>query len=147
MTFVLDVNALLAIADESHVFHELIHKWFRVKRGSKWATCPLTENGFVRILSQPNYRGGPFSAGEAIDTLRAMKEGIVQEHVFWPDSVSVTDENTIRGGRVAGPKQVTDVYLVALALRQGGRLVSFDQRVAWQAVEGATAELVVTPQT
>ncbi len=76
-----------------------------------------------------------------------MKADTAQKHVFWPDDFSITDDALIRSTRIAGPNQITDVYLVALALRQGGCLVTFDRRVAWQAVKGATADIVVVPTT
>lgn len=146
MICLFDVNTLLAIADSSHVFHEAIHTWLRANPNVGWATCPLTENGFVRVLCQPNYRGGPFSASEAIEALRQMKEGNPRRHYFWADSVSLTDEAVVRSSRVVGPQQITDVYLVALAVCQRGQLVTFDRSVAWQAVVGATSASVVTPE-
>ena len=84
-----DINVLIAIADRAHVFHECMHRWLKAHAGETWASCPLTENGFVRILAQPGYRGGPFTAFEAIDALARMKAAPDRRHVFWPDSISI----------------------------------------------------------
>jgi predicted nucleic acid-binding protein len=111
----------------------------------------------IRVLSQPAYRGGTRSPAEAIATLRQMKEThpVKEEHpwkhVFWADDFSVTasrkptDRGAILPERIAGARQVTDVYLAAMALRRGGRLVTFDAGVAWQAVEGGSKTLIEVP--
>ena len=140
-----DINVLIAIIDPAHVFHESIHRWLQIHVGETWATCPLTENGFVRILAQPAYRSGPFTAVEAIDALARMKAVPDRKHVFWSDTISICDGSVVRANRIAGPKQITDVYLAALALRNKGRLVTFDGGVAWQAVAGAEANLITIP--
>lgn len=140
-----DINVLIAIVDPAHVFHESIHRWLQIHLGETWATCPLTENGFVRILAQPAYRGGPFTAVEAIEALARMKAVPDRKYVFWSDTISICDESLVRANRIAGPKQITDVYLAALALRNKGRLVTFDVGVAWQAVAGAEAHLITIP--
>ena len=145
MIWLFDVNVLIAIADSSHVFHEAIHRWLAACRERTWASCPITENGMVRVLSQSAYRGGSRTPGEAIAILRGMKEARPWKHVFWADDFSICDEQVVLADRIAGTRQLTDVYLAALARRRGGRLVTFDAGIAWQAVEGGSAELIQVP--
>ena len=99
----------------------------------------------ARVLSQPAYAGGTRASAEAIVTLRRMKQARPWRHVFWGDDFSVTDEDAIRSERIGGPKQITDLYLAAMARRRGGRLVTFDAGVAWQAVQGGSKELIEVP--
>ena len=100
----------------------------------------------IRVLSQPAYRGGMRTPEEAIATLLRMKEARPWKHVFWAEDFSITDQGAILSERIAGPRQVTDVYLAAMALRRGGRLVTFDAGVPWQAVKGGSRELIEVPE-
>jgi uncharacterized protein len=145
LTWLFDVNVLIAIADSSHIFHQAIHGWLAAAADRTWASCPLTENGMIRVLSQPAYRGGMRTPEEAIATLRGMKEARPWKHVFWAEDFSIADRRAVLSERIAGPKQVTDVYLAAMALRKGGRLLTFDAGVPWQAVEGGSRELIEVP--
>ncbi len=141
MRALFDVNALLAIFDDRHVFHERIRGWWTQHVADGWASCPLTQNGFVRILSQMSYTN-PRSLAEALAVLRA---GVVQpEHAFWPDDISITDPNVFDHSRILGPNKITDVYLLALAFKNGGRLVTFDKGVPIAAVKGAAPEHLVS---
>jgi toxin-antitoxin system PIN domain toxin len=141
MRALFDVNALLALFDDGHVFHERIRTWWAGNVADGWATCPLTQNGFVRVLSQPSYPS-PRPLAEALAVLRA---GVVQpEHEFWPDAISVTDPDIFDHGRTLGPNQITDVYLLALAVKNGGRLVTFDRGLPIAAVKGAGKQHVVS---
>jgi toxin-antitoxin system PIN domain toxin len=139
------VNVLLATTDTEHVFHRSIREWLGAHRGEEWATCPMTENGFVRVSSQPTYRGGTKTPAESIEMLRAMKSARVMRHTFWSDEISLTDASAVNSARLTGHSQIADVYLAALAFRKQGRLVTFDAAVAWHAVIGATAELIEIP--
>jgi toxin-antitoxin system PIN domain toxin len=154
LIWLFDVNVLIAIADPSHIFHDAIHDWLGTATERTWASCPITENGMVRVLSQSSYRGGTRSPAEAIATLRGMKEARPWRHVFWPDDFSIAEtgaghfaggRGAILGERIAGTKQVTDAYLASLALRRGGRLVTFDSGIAWEAVAGGNRELIEIP--
>jgi toxin-antitoxin system PIN domain toxin len=145
LIWLFDVNVLIAIADPSHVFHEAVHAWLADATDQTWASCPITENGMIRVLSQPAYRGGTRTPAEAIATLRRMKEARPWRHVFWSEDFSITDKRVVHSERIAGPKQVTDVYLAAMALRRGGRLVTFDSGVAWQTIKGGSKELIEVP--
>lgn len=133
----LDVNVLLALLDSDHVDHERAREWLEAEIGSGWASCPITENGFVRIISQPRYPS-PVSPSEAADLLD--RASGTAHHQFWPCDLSLLDDSAIDRSRVHGPRQVTDAYLLALAVRHGGRLVTFDRSVVRSAVPEATAD-------
>jgi len=131
----LDVNVLLALLDRDHVDHQRARDWLDAEIASGWAPCAITENGFVRIVSQPRYPN-PISPTEAIRLLRRAPE--TSHHRFWPCEVSVLDDRIVDHERLHGPRQVTDAYLVALATRHGGRSATFDQSVGVGSVHGAT---------
>lgn len=135
--YLLDVNLLIALFDPAHPNHEEAHQWFRTRRKRGWATCPLTINGFVRVVSSPAYPTIEASPAEAVSRLRAFCAGA--DHHFWPDDLSLLDETRFRPALLQGPQQLTDVYLVALAVRNGGRLATFDRTIPWKAVAGAEA--------
>lgn len=133
----LDINVLLALLDSDHVDHRRAHEWLDDEGGSGWASCPITENGFVRIISQPRYPS-PITSAQAIDLLaRARDDG---DHVFWPCDVSLLDPDVVRRDRLHGPRQVTDAYLLALAVAHAGRFVTFDRSLSVSAVLGATED-------
>jgi uncharacterized protein len=134
----LDVNVLIALFDPAHVHHDAAHKWFAASRKYRWATCPLTENAFVRILSNPSYAGQATTMEDAVARLRAFCSG--REHVFWPDSVSLRERGRFRWNHVQGHRQLTDVYLLALAISNQGRLATFDTTISLQAIEGAKGQ-------
>lgn len=146
MTWLFDVNVLLAIADENHVFHTAIHHWLSTQKNKRWATCAITECGFIRVISQPAYRGERREAPAAIRFLRLMKAGADWTHDFWPDSVSITDAAVVNEARVAGPRQITDLYLAALAFSRQSRLVTFDTGIPWHIIPGAGSSLIEIPK-
>ncbi len=122
MRVLFDVNALIALLDEEHVHHQVVHKWWAANKSAGWATCPLTENGLVRIMSQPGYKN-PITTTFAIDLLVEQKDET--DHAFWPDNVSLCDGTFFDPNRILGPKQITDIYLLALAVKNDGRLVEW----------------------
>jgi len=136
----LDVNVLLALLDSDHVHHRRARSWLEAEIEQGWASCPLTENGFVRIVSQPRYPS-PVSVAEAVQRLRAATQ--TAHHRFWPDDLSLLDGDLVDATRIHGPRQVTDVYLLALASRNGGRFVTFDRTIPRSAVPGAEAGALV----
>ena len=133
----LDVNVLLALLDADHIDHTRSHHWLAEACDAGWASCAITENGFVRIISQPRYPS-PVTPAEAVDLLGRARRG--SDHEFWPCEISLLDPAVVDSSRVHGPRQVTDAYLVALALAHGGRFVTFDRSLALSAVPGATGE-------
>jgi toxin-antitoxin system PIN domain toxin len=131
----LDVNVLLALLDSDHVDHVRARKWLSAEIASGWASCAITQNGFVRIVSQPRYPS-PVAPAQAVDLLE--QACTTSYHEFWPCEISVLDGGVIDRNRVHGPRQVTDAYLLALATARGGRFVTFDHSVALSAVPAAT---------
>lgn len=130
----LDVNVLLALLDADHVDHVAARDWLDDEIEAGWASCPITENGFVRVISQPRYPS-PISPSEALTLLDEARAG--GRHAFWPCDVSALDGSIIDRDRVHGPRQLTDAYLLALAVAHGGRLVTFDRSVPMSAVPSA----------
>ncbi len=137
----LDVNVLLALHDPHHVHHGLAADWLDANAAPGWATCPITQNGCLRILSQPDYPN-PRPIHLLLDALG--QSFTSPQHQFWPDDISVMDGQRFRRDRVQGHRQLTDVYLLALAVRQQGRLVTLDARIAMSVVVGAEARHLVT---
>jgi toxin-antitoxin system PIN domain toxin len=137
----LDVNMLLALFDAEHLHHARALAWWTDNRENGWASCPLTQNGFVRIISGDRYQRRRLMS-DAMALLRAQiaRPG----HAFWPDDVSLTDPQRFDHTRVLGPNQITDAYLLALAVKNGGRLVTFDQAIPLSAVRGAEPRHVAT---
>jgi toxin-antitoxin system PIN domain toxin len=133
----LDVNVLIALFDPSHVHHEAAHAWFRTSRRHRWATCALTENAFVRVLSKPAYPGSRTTVEDAASRLRTFCSE--RQHIFWTDSVSVREDGRFRWNHVQGHRQLTDVYLLALAVTNQGQLATFDSTISLRAVDRAVA--------
>lgn len=134
----LDVNVLVALFDADHVHHEIAHDWFADNRPAGWATCPITENGLVRVLTHPAY-------GSTIATVPAILQRFQAfcasgHHQFWPETISVADGALFVPAFIRGHRQLTDVYLLGVAHRNGGRLATFDRTVPVGAVRGADAE-------
>ncbi len=140
MRALLDVNVLISLLDDQHLHHATAKRWFVANVAQGWASCPLSQNGCARILSQPAY-------SNSISTVRAL-EKIAHacqnpEHEFWPDSISLIDSNIACLERIHGPRQLTDIYLLALAVNRGGRLITLDERIPLSAVKGAKPEHLV----
>lgn len=137
MRALLDVNVLIALLDASHAHHERAHGWFGAEQALGWASCPLTENGVVRIMSHPHY--SQIIRRTAIEVIADLRSAIERtDHRFWPDDLSFRDGRFFWPERIQGPKQITDIYLLALAVKNGGRLATFDARISLDAVVGAT---------
>lgn len=137
----LDVNVLIALLDTDHVHHERARQWLVANAAAGWASCPITQNGCLRVMSQPGYPNPlPIAAVAERLALAARHPA----HEFWADEVSLLDPEVVDFERVHGPRQLTDVYLLALAVRRGGRFATFDDRVPLSAVPKAVrSDLVV----
>lgn len=145
MISLLDVNVLVALFDPAHVHHDVAHAWFDTHRREGWATCPLTENGFVRVVSNPAYPGALTTVRDAIERMRRFVDA--EEHTFWPATSSITDRELLSPTHVGGHRQITDVYLLALGVLNGGRLATFDAAIPVDAVHGAASRnLIVVGQ-
>ena len=138
MIALLDVNVLVALFDPEHLHHETAHAWFGRNRRGRWATCPLTENGLIRVLSNASYPGRRTTVEDASARLRIFCSD--RQHVFWPDSVTVCDPGRFRWNHVQGHRQLMDVYLLALSVSNEGRLATFDSTISLKAVQGATLQ-------
>lgn len=134
----LDVNALVALAWDSHVHHASVRAWFAEHGRSGWATCPVTESGFVRVSSNPKVLPSPIGVAAARETLAAMRSA--GAHRFLADDVSLTDADV---PAVAGHRQVTDAHLLTVARRAGLPLVTFDTALV-TLVGGRDVELLRT---
>ena len=134
MRSLLDVNVLIALLDADHASHEHAREWFNRTARDGWASCPLTQNGCVRIMSHPRYPS-PVSVRDGIERLREATAS--SHHEFWPDDVTLLDQRVADAARIHGPRQLTDLYLLALAVRHDGRLVTFDRAIAVSAISGA----------
>jgi hypothetical protein len=137
----LDVNVLIALFDPDHVHHRGATEWLRGNITEGWASCAITQNGCVRIMSQPRYPN-PFTVREIVSRLGEACS--TEHHHFLPGNVSILDSGLIDHTRLLQPKQLTDIYLLALAHEHQCRFVSFDQSIAWECVRGARENSVIT---
>jgi len=141
MRALLDVNVLIALLDSDHSLHARATDWFRGAAPEGWASCPITQNGCVRIMSHPGYPNA-FPIRSVVERLTAATEA--EFHEFWPDDASILDSSLIDASRIHGPRQLTDVYLVALAVQHAGRFVTFDTGIPLAAaIRAKTRHLVV----
>lgn len=122
----LDVNVLVALGWASHAHHDIARSWIERNKASGWATCPITQNAFVRISSNAAFTPDAVEPSVAIQLLHGLTRAA--GHVFWPDDMALT--NLDLSGMIMGHQQVTDVYLLGLAQHHGGRLVTLDQKIA-----------------
>jgi uncharacterized protein len=137
MRALLDVNVLIALLDSDHASHDSAINWFAKHARAGWASCPITQNGSIRIMSNPGYPN-PLPVQAVIERLaEACHQDI---HEFWPDNVSLLDSDVVDSTRIHGPRQLTDIYLLALAVQHEGRLVTFDTGIPIAAVRKATTQ-------
>lgn len=129
---------LIALLDPAHPFHLAAHAWF-ARNGAAWASCAITQNGAIRIMSHPRY-GNP-------DASTAVVAGVVADlcrhegHRFWPCDVSLLDSALVDQRRLGAAAPVTDTYLLALAAQHGGKLATFNRRLVADAVKGGREAL------
>lgn len=134
MRALLDVNVLIALLDQDHSLHRRAREWFGEGARAGWASCPLTQNGCVRIMSHPGY-SNPVPVASV---MRHLREAVADpHHQFWADDISLLDEKLADATRIHGSRQLTDLYLLALAVRHGGRFVTFDATISINAIRGA----------
>ena len=130
--FLLDINVLIALIDPAHVQHDRAHVWFAGRGQKAWATCPITENGVLRIVGHPRYPNSPGSPAAVAELLSAFRQ--LPGHAFWADDLSVFDRKHVSAARLLDSAHVTDSYLLALAQAHGGHLATFDRRIVTDAV-------------
>jgi toxin-antitoxin system PIN domain toxin len=134
----LDVNVLVALFDPDHVHHEPAHRWFADHRSSGWATCPLTENGLLRVLAHPAYSPAAMQPPPMLERLQAFCSS--GGHSFWPDAVSFRDTELFPAVMPPSHRQLTDVYLLGLAVWHDGRLATLDRTIPLSKVRDAKPE-------
>ena len=133
----LDVNVLVALLDADHVHNDRAHGWLRERASGGWASCPLTQNGCIRVMSQPAYPN-PLPPSAVMARLAAATHH--PQHAFWPADISLLDPALIDPSRVLGHRQITDLYLLALAVQHEACLATFDGAIPLSAVHGARPE-------
>lgn len=144
MTFLLDVNVLIALIDPSHIGHDAAHRWFDEEGCAAWATCPMTENGVIHIVGNPKYPNTPGSPAAVAPIVAQFRT--LPGHVFWSDDLSLVGSALIDAQKILTSAQVTDSYLLGLAVAKGGRLATFNRRLSTKAVKGGDAALnVIAP--
>ncbi|MCX6911636.1 MAG: VapC toxin family PIN domain ribonuclease [Verrucomicrobia bacterium] len=122
------------VTGSQHLAHGRAHAWLAQNLGTGWASCPLTENGCLRVLTNPRY-AAPVPALDVLAKLATAKTG--GHHEFWADDLTITDTQVFDRTKWRGHQQVTDTYLLALAVKHSGRLVTFDTGIALDTVRGA----------
>lgn len=137
----LDVNAVIALIDPLHVHHERAHRWFASRGGAPWHTCPLVQNGVVRVVSHPKYSNSQ-PAPVVLASLASLAAR--EDHAFLPDTVSLLD-SSVHTERLLASSQVTDTYLLHLAASNDALLATFDTRLVTAAVPGGKAVLFPIP--
>lgn len=140
MVALLDVNVLIALLDAGHMHHAVATQWLSEHLDRGWASCPLTQNGCIRILSQTAY---PNRAPAAEVAARLTEATGHPAHHFWPDAVSLLTPGLMEWGKLLTGRHITDAYLLALAVKNGGCFVTLDQGIPLAAVQGAHAKNLV----
>lgn len=125
MVGLLDVNLLVALAWPTHVHHDRAHRWFERSRKGGWATCPATQAGFVRIVSNPSFSPHALTPRDAFEHLGRILAA--PGHVFWADDTPLVGSRFLAVAKLVGYRQVTDAHLLAVALRHRGALVTLDR--------------------
>ena len=140
MQALLDINVLIALLDPDHSLHERAREWFSRNAPDGWTSCPITQNGCVRIMARPGYPNA-LPVRPVMERLREATRS--PYHEFWADDVSLLDPRIADASRIHGPRQLTDLYLLALAVHRGGRFVTFDTSVSVSAIKGAEKQHIV----
>jgi toxin-antitoxin system PIN domain toxin len=136
--YLLDVNVLIALIDPTHVQHDRAHDWFAEEGHKAWATCPLTENGVLRIVGSARYPNSPGTPAAVAEILSVLCN--LDGHRFWADDVSLLDSRHIDSARLLDSAQVTDTHLLALARAHDAQLATFDRHLVTDGViDGAQA--------
>ena len=139
--YLLDVNVLIALIDPAHVQHDQVHDWFGAVGNRAFATCPITENGLLRIVGHPKYPnspGPPSTVATALATMRGLPG-----HAFWPDSISLVGSSLVEPDLLSSHGRVTDSYLLALAKANKGKLATMDRKLASEVVTDGKSALTL----
>ena len=135
--FLLDANVLIALCWPTHGSHQVVEQWFGHRGARSWATCPFTQSAFVRIVSNPAFSRDALGPAKAV---RLLQDNLQHPgHRFWPANLSIAD--AMRGTRLSGHQQITDAYLIALAVQNRGTLATLDRGIERWA-PGGSVELI-----
>jgi uncharacterized protein len=137
--FLLDVNVLISLIDPAHIQHDRAHEWFAQFGKKSWASCPLTENGVLRIVGHSRYPSSPGTPAAVAELMTSFLA--LPGHEFWPDDVTLFDRGRVHSDRLLSSGQVTDAYLLALAAAHGGQLATFDRNLVTDAVVNGSVSL------
>jgi toxin-antitoxin system PIN domain toxin len=137
MRALLDVNVLIALLDAHHVHHRSAMAWLEKNFHHGWASCPITQNGCVRILSQSAYPNRAPAAEIAVRLAEACAESA---HAFWADDISIVPAGALDWQRLITARHLTDAYLLSLAVHRQGRFVTLDRNIPLEAVPGASSQ-------
>ena len=143
-SYLLDVNVLIALSWPEHAHHAAVRRWFTKNSAKGWATCPLVQAGFVRIVANPAFSSRSVSVREAMEGLRVSLED--RAHRFWPDSISLPQAAHLLKQPITGHQQITDAYLVALAIHNKGKLATMDRGISAIAPEGVVEVIPTLPR-
>ncbi len=143
VTALLDVNVLVALAWPNHVHHYAARSWFAERRPSGWATCPITEAGFVRVSCNPSAVQHTVGPRDAIALLQRLSS--MESHSFWTLDRSMAALQPEIVDRIQGYRQITDAVLLSVAIRHGGQLATLDGRLARLHPEGRSGSVCVIP--
>jgi uncharacterized protein len=142
-TYLLDINLLLALTDPMHVHHEPAHRWFAEKGKRAWATCAITENGFIRIASHPRYPNRPGDVPAVLGILSQLCRA--PGHRFWAEDISLLQ--ILKPDVIISHAHITDAYLLGLAAQKKGKLATLDRRIPAESVPGGAEALELIPVT
>jgi toxin-antitoxin system PIN domain toxin len=144
VTYLLDVNVLIALIDSGHLHYDVAHRWFEDEGYRNWATCPITEHGVMRILGSPRYArspGTPVIVGAIMRRLSTLTG-----HHFWADDISISDLSIFNPDHLRKSEQITDTYLLGLAKAHDGMLATFDRKLSTAAVIDGKSALHIIGQ-
>ncbi|HUA97104.1 MAG TPA: TA system VapC family ribonuclease toxin [Terracidiphilus sp.] len=129
----LDLNVLIALTDSEHIHRQKAERWFLSSGKDDWGVCPLTEAGFIRVTTNPAMQSGAITVERAISTLQALRAH--PGYCYWPitDKESWVDVTAAFAARISGHQQITDAYLLGLAIRNDGVLITFDRGLKYMA--------------
>lgn len=140
MRALLDINVLIALLDASHVHHQIAALWFAQHGSTGWASCPLTQNSVMRIMGNHRYANP-----QPLDAVRTRVKAMcaTAAHVFWCDDFSILDPTVFDHTTLLKSQHLTDIYLLALAIKHNGRFVTFDGAISTNAVIGCKTQHLV----
>ena len=141
--YLLDVNVLIALLSRKHDHHHRARTWFESEGHRDWLTCPTTQNGAIRIMSGAGFSNVTVTPGNMIGSVQSLTA--IGNHRFIPDDVSLLDDTLVNPSRMLASKQVTDIYLLALAAHNGAALATFDKRLVTNAVVDGDDHLYLIP--